>query len=95
MHDIVLIGLNHKTASVDVRECIAFTPDETERALAELRSLPAISESVLFSTCNRIELLMTATESQAAIGAAKQFFADFKNVPLSGFERRPLSIFGG
>ena len=87
MHDIVLIGLNHKTASVDVRECIAFTADETERALAQLRSHPAISESVLFSTCNRIELLMTAAEGQLAINAAKQFFADFKNVPLSDFEK--------
>ena len=86
MHDIVLIGLNHKTASVDVRECIAFTPDETERALVALRDHTAISESVLFSTCNRIELLMTAAESQAAVSAAKQFFADFKNVPLSDFE---------
>ncbi|WP_419659529.1 HemA: glutamyl-tRNA reductase [Desulfosarcina variabilis str. Montpellier] len=86
MHDIVLIGLNHKTASVDVRECIAFTPDETERALVTLRNQPAISESVLFSTCNRIELLMTAAESQAAINAAKQFFSEFKNVPLSAFE---------
>ena len=86
MHDIVLIGLNHKTASVGVRECIAFTADETERALVELRNHPAISESVLFSTCNRIELLMTAAESQAAISAAKQFFSDFKKVPLSGFE---------
>ncbi len=86
MHDIVLIGLNHKTAPVGIRECIAFTPDETEQALVELRSHPAISESVLFSTCNRIELLMTAAQGQVAISAAKQFLADFKNVALSDFE---------
>ncbi|HSO17957.1 MAG TPA: glutamyl-tRNA reductase [Desulfosarcina sp.] len=87
MRDIVLLGLNHKTASVDVRECIAFTSDETDRALALLRNHPAIAESVLFSTCNRIELLMAVDESDTAIDTAKQFIADFKKVPLSRFDR--------
>ena len=87
MHEIVLIGLNHKTASVDVRECIAFTADETDRALTTLRDNPAIDESVLFSTCNRIELLMAAKESQSAIAAAKRFLSEFKGVPLTQFEK--------
>ena len=86
MRDIILIGLNHKTASVDVRECIAFSAEETERALPQLQAHPAIGESVLFSTCNRIELLMTADDSDAAIAAAKRFLSDFKNVPLDQFE---------
>lgn len=87
MRDIVLLGLNHKTAPIDVRECIAFTAEETERALTMLRKHPAIGESVLFSTCNRIELLMAADESEAAIAIAKQFIAEFKKVPLSQFEK--------
>jgi glutamyl-tRNA reductase len=86
MREIVLLGLNHKTAPVDVRECIAFTAEETERALTMLRLHPAIDESILFSTCNRIELLMAAEESSAAIAVAKQFIAEFKKVPLSQFE---------
>lgn len=86
MRDIVLLGLNHKTASVDVRECIAFTADETDRALKALRTNPVIGESVLLSTCNRIELLMAADEIDAAIAVAKQFISEFKKVPLSRFE---------
>lgn len=86
MRDILLLGLNHKTASVDVRECIAFTPDETEQALVMLRDTPAIGESVLFSTCNRIELLMAVDEHDAAVDAAKQFISQFKKVPLSQFD---------
>ena len=86
MRDIVLLGLNHKTASVDVRECIAFSADETDRALAMLRDNPAIGESVLFSTCNRIELLMAVDERDAAVAIAKQFIAEFKKVPISQFE---------
>jgi glutamyl-tRNA reductase len=86
MRDIVLIGLNHKTASVDVRECIAFTADETDRALEALRTNPIIGESVLLSTCNRIELLMAADDIDAAVAVAKQFISEFKKVPLSRFE---------
>ena len=86
MRDIVLLGLNHKTAPVDVRECIAFTADETDQALTMLRDNPTIGESVLFSTCNRIELLMVVEEREAAVAIAKAFIAEFKKVPLSQFE---------
>lgn len=94
MRDIVLLGLNHKTAPVDVRECIAFTADETGRALMMLRENPAIGESVLFSTCNRIELLMAVDEREAGLSLAKQFIADFKKVPLSQFENSLYQYIG-
>ena len=86
MRDIVLLGLNHKTASIGVRECIAFTADETDQALTMLRDNPAIDESVLFSTCNRIELLMAVDDRESAVATAKQFIADFKKVPLDQFD---------
>jgi len=86
MREIILLGLNHKTAPVDVRECIAFTAEETDRALEMLRGNPTIGESVLFSTCNRIELLMAVDERDAAVRIAKAFIAEFKKVPLSQFE---------
>ena len=86
MHNIVLLGLNHKTASIHVRECIAFTVDETEKALAVLRDNPLIKEAVLFSTCNRIELLMAVEDDEAGIATAKTFLADFKKVPLDQFD---------
>jgi glutamyl-tRNA reductase len=86
MRDIVLLGLNHKTASVDVRECIAFTADETDRALEMLRANPVIAESVLLSTCNRIELLMAVDDVEAAVAVAKRFISEFKKVPLAQFE---------
>jgi glutamyl-tRNA reductase len=85
MRDIVLLGLNHKTAPIDVRECIAFTADETDQALTVLRDNPAIEESVLFSTCNRIELLMAVDDYASAVATAKQFISEFKKVPLAQF----------
>jgi glutamyl-tRNA reductase len=86
MRDIVLLGLNHKTASVHVRECIAFTEDETERALSMLRDNAEIGEAVLFSTCNRVELLMAVDDQEEGIAAGKRFLADFKKVPLDRFD---------
>jgi glutamyl-tRNA reductase len=94
MHEILLLGLNHKTAPIDVRECIVFTAEETDRALTMLREHPAIDESVLLSTCNRIELLMAAIEGETAVSVAKKFIAEFKKVPLAQFENS-LYLYSG
>lgn len=86
MERIFLIGLNHKTAPVEIRECLAFTEDQTRTALSTLQAHPAIDESILFSTCNRVELLIKASRVQEAMAVAKQFFVESKQVPLNHFE---------
>lgn len=53
--DLLLVGLNHKTASVEVREKIYYTLEETEKILPEIVYL-FLKEGVLLSTCNRTEL---------------------------------------
>ena len=86
MDSIILIGLNHKTAPVDIRECLAFSQEETRDALNTLRALGVVEEAMLFSTCNRVELLITAREHLPAVDAAKKFLARFKQLPLDAFE---------
>ncbi len=86
MDQIILIGLNHKSAAVDVRECLAFSTEDTRAALIRLRALQTIDEVILISTCNRVELLMSARESESAIHQTKQFLAEFKQVALDDFE---------
>ena len=54
MNEILLIGINHKTAPVELRECIAFTEDESTTALRALADKPDIKEALVFSTCNRV-----------------------------------------
>jgi glutamyl-tRNA reductase len=49
-------GLNHQTAPVALREKLAFSAGELDRALAALKALPGVSEAVLVSTCNRTEV---------------------------------------
>ncbi len=53
--DLLLVGLNHKTASVEVREKLYYTAEETEKILPEI-SRSFLKEAVLLSTCNRTEL---------------------------------------
>ncbi len=86
MSEIVLLGLNHKTAPVEVRECIAFTSDQTAAALDTLKSEPTISEVMLFSTCNRVEVLCVAPQTSTAVAAVKKFISRFNKIPLDDFE---------
>ncbi|MEW7975956.1 MAG: glutamyl-tRNA reductase [Candidatus Sedimenticola endophacoides] len=53
---ILTLGLNHKTAPVDIRERITFGPDIIVGALRSLSERPEVSEGVILSTCNRTEI---------------------------------------
>jgi glutamyl-tRNA reductase len=87
MHDIVLLGINHKTAPVELRECIAFAADESQEALQTLQRQPHIREVLLVSTCNRVELLFTTDNKSESISMTKAFIADFNKIPLEQFEK--------
>ena len=62
MEQLFLVGLNHRTANVDVRECFALT----SAPLPDLRTLPSVREFYVLSTCNRVELLVAGDESAPA-----------------------------
>jgi len=87
MLDIVLLGLNHKTAPVALRECIAISKDETTIALKAFQKLESIREAMLFSTCNRVEVLMIAQDKTNAVEAVKDFLSELKHLPVSEFEK--------
>jgi glutamyl-tRNA reductase len=86
LSDIVVVGLNHETAPVEVRECIAFSSEESSRALDALFGLSSIEEVVLISTCNRVEVLAATRDSERAVTEIKTFIAEFKSEPTSRFE---------
>jgi len=87
MLDIVLLGLNHKTAPVELRECLAISKDETSIALKAFQELPSVREVMLFSTCNRVEVLMVVQDKTKAVDAVKIFLSGLKHLPVSGFEK--------
>ncbi len=54
--NIVVVGLSHKTAPVEVREKLTFPTEKIGEALYNLKSYPGIDESAILSTCNRVEI---------------------------------------
>ena len=54
--EIVLVGLNHRTAPVEVRERVSFTAEQSRKAAEELRSRGILQETLVLSTCNRSEI---------------------------------------
>lgn len=62
-----VLGLNHQTAPVDLRERAAFAGDALPRALDSLRTLPQVREAALLSTCNRTELYAMADDPQTLV----------------------------
>jgi glutamyl-tRNA reductase len=61
MQEIFVLGVNHKTAPIEVRERLALHTDDVRDFLRALRSSPVISEAVVLSTCNRFELYCVGT----------------------------------
>lgn len=84
--EIVLMGLNHKTADVALRECLGFTVDEADEALQTFQASPAIGEVVLLSTCNRVELMIATPDPEAAVAAAKRYLSESKHMAVADFE---------
>lgn len=82
---IALIGLNHKTAPVELRERLA-TSDNNE-ILRQLMQLPPVKEALFLSTCNRIEITITTEEEpEGAIKTIKNFLAQYNQIDLKDFE---------
>ncbi|MEC8158608.1 MAG: glutamyl-tRNA reductase [Pseudomonadota bacterium] len=66
--NLVVIGINHDSASVAVRERVAFAPECVPKAISELMAETRLSEGVILSTCNRTEIYgWFGTEGEAAL----------------------------
>jgi glutamyl-tRNA reductase len=82
--EIVLIGLNHRTAPVELRERVSFTQEEARLASEQLRSRGVLSETLVLSTCNRSELYGVPAESalsaSESAGAMELFLAMFHKI---------------
>ena len=75
---IVIVGLNHRSAPIEVRESVAFESSYLQDALPRLRGYASIHEGVILSTCNRVEVVAAAADSRAAFDEIKAFLAEQK-----------------
>jgi glutamyl-tRNA reductase len=87
MNHLLLLGLNHTTAPLEVREKLAFDAEQQRRAVAELRGQFPKCEAVLLSTCNRVELYVAREpHTSPTMAELTGFLARFQGVSAGAFE---------
>jgi glutamyl-tRNA reductase len=77
---LLTTGVSHKTAPVEVRECLAFREETLPAALADLRARPGVTEAVILSTCNRVEITLTTDDTADPQLVVDAFLSDHKSV---------------
>ena len=78
-----LIGVNHKTAPVEVRERLAIPDRKLPEALQTLLNLPGVGEGMILSTCNRVEILARTMNGSTDL---RQFLSQYFQVERSSYQ---------
>lgn len=68
---IILVGVNHKTAPVEIRERLAFNDEACAEGLRRLVDGEIVREGLIVSTCNRVEILSATTAEQMETGTGR------------------------
>jgi len=84
---IIVVGLSHKTAPVDVREKLSFPEATVPDALKTLMGYEGIKESLILSTCNRVEIYSSVQESARGIEQIKKFIADYHHLSAKALDQ--------
>lgn len=83
---LLVIGLNHKTANVDVRERLAFNGEKLEAGLLKIMDLPYINGAIILSTCNRVEIY-SDVKNESASDSIKTLLSEFHGLEMSVIEQ--------
>lgn len=84
MH-IIKVGLNYRTAPVEIREKLAFSEDAVDGAMIHLNLQKSILENVIISTCNRTEIYVVADQLHTGRYYIKQFLSDWFEIDKESF----------
>jgi glutamyl-tRNA reductase len=82
MFNFVLVGLNHRTATLDFRQLASFNAIQLPEGLKRLSERPGILESMIISTCNRVEILSNVDSPTDGIASIESFLSEFSQIPL-------------
>jgi len=83
---IVVVGLSHRSAPIEVREKLYFPEDTIPGALGKLMSYEGIRESLIISTCNRVEIYAYVQDSTKGVDRIKQFISDYHGISREALE---------
>ncbi|MBO1005580.1 glutamyl-tRNA reductase [Pseudogracilibacillus auburnensis] len=84
MH-IIVVGLNYKTAPVEIREKLAFSESELPRALSKLKAKKSILENTILSTCNRTEMYAVVDQLHTGRYYMKEFLSEWFKIGQEEF----------
>ena len=93
--NLIALGINHNTASIEIRERVAFSPDQVVEALQGGVSKMPIEEMVLLSTCNRTEIYVIPTSESQSDKLVKQmisWMSDYHNLPFTELNEAAYSF---
>jgi len=86
--DIILVGLSHNTAPVEVREKLSFSGQMLSDGIKRLRGYENISECLILSTCNRVEIYAIVDQSEIGIARIKDFLHSYQTtLPLESISQ--------
>ena len=78
--NLILIGMNHKTAPLEIRERLSLACGDSINPLIEIMNIPQIKEAIYLSTCNRVEVLAHAVDEDIAAEKLKSFIFHHGNL---------------
>ena len=92
MQEILLVGLSHKSAPLEVRESVSFLSSQILEALPVLKE--ELGEAVILSTCNRSEIYTVTEDAPTAIGRIHKFVAEYHKLPADSIGQHLYSRTG-
>ncbi|MBT4557344.1 MAG: glutamyl-tRNA reductase [Nitrospina sp.] len=85
--NLVLVGVNHKATPVEIREKLAFNQVKLEASLEHLVSCPEITENIILSTCNRVEIYARVDNTDQGIQLLKDFICDYHGLSRGSLDQ--------
>ena len=79
---IVVVGVNHRSAPVEVREVLSFSDRQVAEQLKVLTGMPPVTEALILSTCNRTEVYASVTDLGQGLAAVQEFLSRRSGVDL-------------
>ncbi len=81
----IVVGVNHRTAPVEIREKLSFVETELPQAMQTLQQQKSILENIIISTCNRTEIYAVVDQLHTGRYYVKNFLAEWFDLPLESF----------
>ncbi|MZH05212.1 MAG: glutamyl-tRNA reductase [Nitrospinae bacterium] len=85
--NLILVGVNHKTTPVEIREKLAFSQVKLEASLEQLVSSPEIAENIILSTCNRVEIYARVENTDLGIQLLQDFICDYHGISRGSLDQ--------